>query len=312
MGLARYVLQYGFQIKDVSTLLVPPEQQAMQQAQVNGESPPERMPPGAPQGEPGRGPADLAAGAADRTDADGSGTADSTRTDGPNGRHVARTPASCSHVVHWAVTRHDSNRKDWMTCRTTNPPERGELVRRKTAPRSMSDKPSMTDNPPNNPLTRNRKTISTSTKSRTVTSASKSTAKTSRSPPQRSLVGLQPHRRLHPQDPGTGAATPTGRVRPRRPASTPSSTSGNDPSTRRTVRDPTRIRRRNRHHPRPTGRGGSSRPIDDGDDDLMDPMEKRLNQQQRMLEQLTQAEQQREAERPTVDRDRWTPTEIPS
>ena len=34
---------------------------------------------------------------------------------------------------------------------------------------------------------------------------------------------------------------------------------------------------------------------DDGDDDLMDPMEKRLNQQQRMLEQLTQAEQQRDA-----------------
>ena len=44
-GLARYVLQYGFGIKDVSMLLVPPEQQAMQQAQVNGEVPPEEMPP---------------------------------------------------------------------------------------------------------------------------------------------------------------------------------------------------------------------------------------------------------------------------
>lgn len=45
MGLARYVLQYGFGIKDVSTLLVPPDQQAAQQAQVQG-VPPEQMPPG--------------------------------------------------------------------------------------------------------------------------------------------------------------------------------------------------------------------------------------------------------------------------
>jgi hypothetical protein len=66
MGLARYVLQYGFQIKDVSTLLVPPEQQAMQQAQMNGEIPPEGMPPqgalppGAPMGAPEAMPADLA------------------------------------------------------------------------------------------------------------------------------------------------------------------------------------------------------------------------------------------------------------
>ena len=36
---------------------------------------------------------------------------------------------------------------------------------------------------------------------------------------------------------------------------------------------------------------------DDGDDDLMDPLEKRINQTQRMVQQLAQAEQQREAER---------------
>ena len=37
--------------------------------------------------------------------------------------------------------------------------------------------------------------------------------------------------------------------------------------------------------------------LDDGDDDLMDPLERRINQQQRIIEQLTYAEQQRDADR---------------
>jgi hypothetical protein len=56
-GLARYVLQYGFSIKDVSTLLNDPQQQQAQQQQING-APPEQgqLPPGQgqmpPQGQP--------------------------------------------------------------------------------------------------------------------------------------------------------------------------------------------------------------------------------------------------------------------
>ena len=46
MGLARYVLQYGFNIKDVSTLLVPQQEQAAQQAAVQGQPPAGELPPG--------------------------------------------------------------------------------------------------------------------------------------------------------------------------------------------------------------------------------------------------------------------------
>ena len=63
MGLARYVLQYGFQIKDVSTLLVPPDQQAMQQAQVQRRiTHPNRCRPACRRVNPEAVPADLAAG----------------------------------------------------------------------------------------------------------------------------------------------------------------------------------------------------------------------------------------------------------
>jgi hypothetical protein len=51
-GLARYVLQYGFGIKDVSMLLNDPQTAAMQQAQMSGQVPPEQMPPGGPEGDP--------------------------------------------------------------------------------------------------------------------------------------------------------------------------------------------------------------------------------------------------------------------
>ena len=48
----------------------------------------------------------------------------------------------------------------------------------------------------------------------------------------------------------------------------------------------------------PPGQTGWEQPSrDDGDDDLMDPLERRINQQQRMIEQLTYGEQQRDAER---------------
>ena len=50
-GLARYVLQYGFSIKDVSTLLNDPQQQQAQQAQING-VPPEQQGQMPPQGQP--------------------------------------------------------------------------------------------------------------------------------------------------------------------------------------------------------------------------------------------------------------------
>jgi len=53
LGLARYVLQYGFSIKDVSTLLNGPQEQMMQQQQMDpnaqpGQGPPGQMPPGGP------------------------------------------------------------------------------------------------------------------------------------------------------------------------------------------------------------------------------------------------------------------------
>jgi hypothetical protein len=71
MGLARYVLQYGFGVKDTSTLLNGPQEQMMQQQMMDpnaqqGQLPPGGMPPG---GQPPRGqmppeamptPADLA------------------------------------------------------------------------------------------------------------------------------------------------------------------------------------------------------------------------------------------------------------
>jgi hypothetical protein len=50
MGLARYVLQYGFGIKDVSTLLNDPQTAAQQQAQMTGQAPPGGAPP--EQGDP--------------------------------------------------------------------------------------------------------------------------------------------------------------------------------------------------------------------------------------------------------------------
>jgi len=56
-GLARYVLQYGFGIKDVSTLLNGPQEQMMQQQQVDPNAPP--MPPEG-QPNPEAMPADLA------------------------------------------------------------------------------------------------------------------------------------------------------------------------------------------------------------------------------------------------------------
>lgn len=65
-GLARYVLQYGFGIKDVSMLLNDPQQQQIQQAQMTGQLPPGAAPPGGlppeggPQGEPMPVPADMA------------------------------------------------------------------------------------------------------------------------------------------------------------------------------------------------------------------------------------------------------------
>jgi hypothetical protein len=64
-GLARYVLQYGFGIKDTSTILTGPAQQAaMQQQQVDPNAPqgPPGLPPGAGPGDPNAmpAPADLA------------------------------------------------------------------------------------------------------------------------------------------------------------------------------------------------------------------------------------------------------------
>jgi hypothetical protein len=56
-GLARYVLQYGFGIKDTMSLLNGPQEQAMQQQQMDpnaqqGQLPPGQMPPGMPPGMP--------------------------------------------------------------------------------------------------------------------------------------------------------------------------------------------------------------------------------------------------------------------
>ena len=48
--------------------------------------------------------------------------------------------------------------------------------------------------------------------------------------------------------------------------------------------------------PPPQQQGWEQPSRDDGDDDLMDPLERRLNQQQRILEQLSQANQEREAQ----------------
>jgi hypothetical protein len=56
-GLARYILQYGFQIKDVSTLLNDPQAQAQQQAQMTGQAPPGQLPP---EGDPNAVPAEMA------------------------------------------------------------------------------------------------------------------------------------------------------------------------------------------------------------------------------------------------------------
>jgi hypothetical protein len=63
-GLARYVLQYGFGIKDISTLLNGPQEQMMQQQQMDPNAqpgmPPGGMPPeGMPQGEAMPQPADM-------------------------------------------------------------------------------------------------------------------------------------------------------------------------------------------------------------------------------------------------------------
>lgn len=55
-GLARYVLQHGFQIKDVSQLLNDPQQQQAQQQQMMGGVPPEQMPPGGEMPPGGAGP----------------------------------------------------------------------------------------------------------------------------------------------------------------------------------------------------------------------------------------------------------------
>jgi hypothetical protein len=48
MGLARYVLQYGFNIKDVSQLLNGPMEQQQQQQQMGGAPPQGQLPPGQP------------------------------------------------------------------------------------------------------------------------------------------------------------------------------------------------------------------------------------------------------------------------
>lgn len=60
-GLARYVLQYGFGIKDTSQMLNGPQDQMMQQAMMNGELPPGGGPM-PPQGEAMPQPADMAQG----------------------------------------------------------------------------------------------------------------------------------------------------------------------------------------------------------------------------------------------------------
>ena len=109
-GLARYVLQYGFQIKDVSTLLVPPDQQAMQAAQINGEVPPEQMPPGAcrpvnlkPM------PAELAArGRRWKQMPMGQAPQIPPELARSNGRHVRVAGHTCIDVINWSATRHEA------------------------------------------------------------------------------------------------------------------------------------------------------------------------------------------------------------
>jgi hypothetical protein len=58
-ALARYVLQYGFQIKDVSQLLTSPQDQ-MQIDPETGQPIPGPVPPGGPQGDPNAVPAEMA------------------------------------------------------------------------------------------------------------------------------------------------------------------------------------------------------------------------------------------------------------
>ena len=241
-------------------------------------------------GEPEAVPADLAAGSGDRTDADGSGTADPTRTDGPNGGYVAGK----LHAVWFnGGNQAQSNRKDSMSVGLRPHPTVGILVRQTAAPTRCRDKPPMTDNPPINPHTRNRRTTSKSTRSRTATSASKSTAKNSKFPSKKPCR-VQPHSRLHPQDPRTGAqrqqveyALAVQRALQAQPEET--------------------IRLLSRQYglnldpppqsPPPQPTGGSSRPTTMATTTSWTRWSDGSTSTQRMIEQLTQAEQQRDADR---------------
>ena len=133
----------------------------------------------------------------------------------------------------------------------------------------------MTDNPPNNRSKRNRRTISTSTKSQTATSASKSTDEELEVPLKEALSGYsrtadytRKTQELAQQRQQVEYALAVQRALQAQPAETIRLLA-------RPVRDPTR----------PAAAIATTRPTgweqpstDDGDDDLMDPLERRINQ----------------------------------
>ena len=127
MGLARYVLQYGFQIKDVSTLLVPTGSAGRcNRPRCRVRCHPNRCRPRGCRPVTRSGARRPGCGVRRSSRCRWVGTADPTRVDGPNGGYVA---ATCSDVVQWRQPGTEQP-EGLDACRTTTPPEGGNLVRR--------------------------------------------------------------------------------------------------------------------------------------------------------------------------------------
>ena len=130
-----------------------------------------------------------------------------------------------------------------------------------------------------------------------------------RGPAQRGAEGVQPDSRLHPQDPGAGARSAS------RPSTHSPSSEHWKPSQRttlrllgRAVRDSFEQSPPQQRERRPTTMATTRM----NEDAYVDPVERRLAEQQKAMTDLAQWEQRRKRIEHLQRDDRWSPAEVPA